>query len=50
MTGQSFVDLQKIEAYRADGAVLIKSLLHDWVDILRDGIEKNMAFPGRFLS
>ena len=50
MTGQPFVDQQKIEAFRTDGVVLIEGLFHDWVDILRDGIEKNMASPGPFAS
>lgn len=32
-------------AYREDGAVFVKGLFADWVDTLRDGVEKNMAAP-----
>ncbi len=35
-----------VEAYRADGAVLIKGLFRDWVDVIRAGIDRNMASPG----
>lgn len=50
MTGQPFVDQQEIEAFHSDGAVLIKGLFCDWVDIIRVGIEKNMATPGPYAS
>ncbi len=32
--------------YRRDGAVLIPGLWADWVDVIRAGIERNMADPG----
>lgn len=32
--------------YRADGAVLVKGLFADWVDVLRTGVARNMAAPG----
>ncbi|NGM47271.1 phytanoyl-CoA dioxygenase [Rhodobacter sp. SGA-6-6] len=32
-------------AYREDGAVFVKGLFADWVDTLREGVEKNMAAP-----
>ncbi len=34
-------------AYRADGAVLVKGLMAGWVDVLRAGVEANMAAPGQ---
>ena len=36
----------QIDDYERDGVVMIKGLFHDWVDELRDGIERNMAEPG----
>lgn len=43
-------DAKTIEAYRRDGAVLIKGLWTDWVDVIRDGIARNMAEPGPYAS
>jgi ectoine hydroxylase-related dioxygenase (phytanoyl-CoA dioxygenase family) len=37
-----------IDAYQADGVVLIKGLFADWVDTLRAGVERNMAQPGPY--
>ena len=34
-----------IDDFERDGAVLIKGLLRDWVDILRAGVERNMTAP-----
>ena len=48
MINSDSVEQSQISAYRADGAVLIKGLLHDWVDIIRAGIERNMASPGPY--
>jgi ectoine hydroxylase-related dioxygenase (phytanoyl-CoA dioxygenase family) len=39
-----------IEAYRRDGAVLIKGLFADHVDALRAGVERNMADPGEYAA
>ena len=32
-----------IDAYAADGVVLVRGLLRDWVDIIAQGIDQNMA-------
>ncbi len=40
------VNAAQIEAYQRDGAVLIKGLWADWVDVLRAGVARNMAEPG----
>ena len=37
---------ETVEAYRRDGAVLIKGLFADWVDVLAAGVERNLAEPG----
>jgi ectoine hydroxylase-related dioxygenase (phytanoyl-CoA dioxygenase family) len=37
-----------IEAFRTDGAVLLKGIFADWVEPLRRGIERNLEAPGRY--
>jgi ectoine hydroxylase-related dioxygenase (phytanoyl-CoA dioxygenase family) len=44
------IDRSKIEAYKADGVVLIKGLFRDWVDTICDGIERNMSEPGPYAA
>lgn len=39
---------EMIDSYQRDGAVLVKGLWTDWVEILRQGIERNMAEPGPY--
>ena len=39
-----------IDAFQADGAVLIKGLFADQIDVIRAGIERNMAEPGPYAS
>ena len=34
-----------VKAYQRDGVVLVKGLWKDWVEVLRTGIERNMADP-----
>jgi ectoine hydroxylase-related dioxygenase (phytanoyl-CoA dioxygenase family) len=41
---------EMIEAYQSDGVVLIKGLWADWVEVIRDGISRNMAEPGPYAS
>ncbi|MCY3769410.1 MAG: phytanoyl-CoA dioxygenase family protein [Gammaproteobacteria bacterium] len=40
---------QKIQEFHTDGVTLLKGVLTDWVEILRAGIEKNMASPGPYV-
>ena len=35
-------------AYQAEGVVLVKGLWAEWVDVLRDGVARNMAEPGPY--
>ena len=35
-----------VAAYARDGAVLIRGLWRDWVDVIAAGIARNMADPG----
>lgn len=44
------VNDEMITAYQRDGAVLVKGLWADWVDILAAGIERNMAKPGEYAA
>lgn len=44
------VDRSQIDSFEADGAVLVKGLFRDWVDTIRDGIERNMADPGPYAA
>ena len=39
-----------LDAFHKDGAVLIKGLLHNQVDLLRAGIAKNMQEPGPYAA
>ena len=41
---------EMIEAYQRDGVVLVKGLWADWVDVIRAGIERNMAEPGPYAA
>ena len=40
------VDEASVEAFRADGVVLLPGLFRDWVEPLRQGVAANMAEPG----
>ena len=41
---------EMIEAYQRDGVVLVRGLWADWVDTLREGVERNMAEPGPYAA
>ena len=41
---------EMIEAYQRDGVVLVKGLWADWVEVIRAGIERNMAEPGPYAA
>ncbi len=46
----SLVTQEMIDAYQADGVVLVKGLFADHVDALREGVAANMADPGPYAS
>jgi len=50
MPNKVHIDRSLIEAYQADGVVLIKGLFRDWVDTIRNGIERNMSEPGPYAA
>lgn len=39
-----------LDSFHRDGAVLLKGLLTDWVDEIRNGIEHNMQNPGPYAA
>ena len=41
---------EMIEAYQRDGVVLVRGLWADWVETLREGVERNMAEPGPYAA
>ncbi|UWQ08123.1 phytanoyl-CoA dioxygenase family protein [Aliiroseovarius crassostreae] len=41
---------EQIEAYQRDGVVMIPGALSDWVEVMRNGVERNMAEPGKYAS
>jgi ectoine hydroxylase-related dioxygenase (phytanoyl-CoA dioxygenase family) len=46
----SLVTQQDIDTYQRDGVVLIKGLFAPQVDLLRDGVARNMAEPGTYAA
>ncbi len=40
----------QIETFQRDGVVMIPGAFRDWVDLIRDGIDRNMAEPGEYGS
>ena len=46
----SLVNAQMVEEFQRDGIVLIKGLFKDQVDLLREGVDKNMASPGPYAA
>ncbi|MDH3662393.1 MAG: phytanoyl-CoA dioxygenase family protein [Alphaproteobacteria bacterium] len=50
MPDAHLLDQGQIEAYQTDGAILVKGLFRDWVDVIGNGIERNMAEPGPYAA
>ena len=44
------IDDARIAAFHRDGAVLLPGLFRDWVEVLRTGVERNMAEPGEYAA
>ncbi len=41
---------QMVQDFQRDGVVLVKGLWADWVDLLRAGVERNMAAPSEYAA
>lgn len=39
-----------IEAYQRDGATVLRGVFTDWIDVIRAGIDRNMANPSEYAS
>ena len=46
----ALVTEEMVETFQRDGVVLVKGLWKDWVDVIRAGIERNMAEPGPYAA
>lgn len=44
------LDPSQVRDFETDGAILIKGLFYDWVDMIQAGIEKVMAAPGPYAA
>lgn len=44
------IDETDIEAFQRDGATVLRGVFADWVDVIRDGIDRNMANPSEYAS
>ncbi len=40
----------QISDFQRDGAIVVRGLMRDWVDVMAEGIDKNMADPGEYAS
>lgn len=41
---------QQIADFQRDGAVVVRGVFKDWVDVMAEGIERNMREPGEYAS
>jgi len=41
---------EQIDAFQRDGAVVVRGVFADWIDVMAEGIAANMAAPGEFAS
>ncbi len=46
MSNSCTVSSAQIERYNKDGIVPLRGLFADWIDVLREGVERNMGDPG----
>lgn len=40
----------QISDFQRDGAIVVRGLMRDWVDVMAKGIDQNMADPGEYAS
>ena len=46
--GASAISERDVAAFELDGAIILRGVFGDWVDLVRSGVEKNIADPGRY--
>lgn len=44
------IDKSEIDAYARDGAVVLRGVFSDWVDLIAQGIDQNMREPGPYAA
>ena len=44
------ISSKEIEVFQRDGAVVLRGVLADWVDIMAAGVARNLAQPGPYAS
>ena len=47
-TATNLVSDEQVSDFRRSGAIVLRGVFSDWVDPLREGVEKNMADPGPY--
>lgn len=47
---QPVISQDQIDTYARDGVVLVRGLLSDWVDVIQEGIARNMREPGPYAA
>jgi ectoine hydroxylase-related dioxygenase (phytanoyl-CoA dioxygenase family) len=47
---KAVIDGKTVEAFRKDGAALVKGAFSDWVDVIAAGIDRNVREPGPYAS
>jgi len=50
MADAATISQSQIDSFQADGAVLIRALFRDWIEVIRAGIERNLAAPGPYAA
>lgn len=40
----------QIADFQRDGAVVVRGVFNDWIDVMADGVERNMREPGEYAS
>jgi len=43
-----FVEDDQIETFQRDGVILLKAIFADWIETLREGVERNIREPGPY--
>ena len=39
---------EQVQAFQADGVIVLRGVFRDWIELLRDGVKRNVAEPGPF--
>lgn len=42
------VSAEQVEQFQRDGAVVLRNVFDDWVDLIREGIQVNLQSPSQY--